>query len=509
MAESRAKNSVRNSVFGLAFKLLNIVGAFIARTLLIYFLGVEYVGLDGLFTSVLTLLSLAEVGFNTAIVYKLYKPIAENDVETVCSYLNLYKRIYRAIGVIVFVLGIAILPFLKHFIKGDVPDDINIYLLFLIYLANSCLSYWLFAYKTAILSANQREDLPNKVNCIATIIKYSLQIVLLFCFRNYYLFIIIIPLITVFTNLGNAYLANRYFPQYQCRGGISDENKNDIKQNIKALLYNKIGVVIITGSDNIIISSFLGLTILGVYDSYYYIYSMIYSVFAIMYNSITPSIGNSIVKESNSQNLLLFDRFCFVNFWAVTIASVTLFCLYNPFIQLWLGEEKAFDNTFSLIMALYLFFWLYRFAVLIFKNALGLWWPDRYRAIIEAFCNVILNLILVQYIGIYGIMLSTLISCLVVSVPWEARVLFKKYFLISPTNYFFIFIKRFILVIAIGSMSFSLCELFCKETTIVNLCIRLFICFFSSNIVLYIIYRNDTNFHYLKLQIKRLLCYRK
>lgn len=216
-ADSRLKNTVRNTSYGIIFKIINIVGAFVSRTLLIYFLGVRYVGLDGLFTSVLSLLSMAELGFNSAIIYKLYKPIANNDTSEVCALLSFYKRIYRIIGVVVCVIGLSILPFLKNFIKGDVPEDVNVYTLFLVYLLNSCLTYWLFAYKTAVLSANQREDLPNKINSITLIIKYIVQISLLVCFRNYYLYVIVLPLTTILSNIGNAYMANKFFPQYVCR----------------------------------------------------------------------------------------------------------------------------------------------------------------------------------------------------------------------------------------------------------------------------------------------------
>lgn len=497
-ADSRLKNTVRNTSYGIIFKIINIVGAFVSRTLLIYFLGVRYVGLDGLFTSVLSLLSMAELGFNSAIIYKLYKPIANNDTSEVCALLSFYKRIYRIIGVVVCVIGLSILPFLKNFIKGDVPEDVNVYTLFLVYLLNSCLTYWLFAYKTAVLSANQREDLPNKINSITLIIKYIVQISLLVCFRNYYLYVIVLPLTTILSNIGNAYMANKFFPQYVCRGNIDKENAHDIVNKIKALFFNKLGVAIITGSDNIIISSFLGLTILGIYDTYYYIYSMIYSIFAIAHASITPSIGNSMVKESKEANMTLFYRLSFINYWVVSVCAILLFCLYKPFIQLWIGVENSFDDVFSLIMSLFLFFWLYRFVVLIFKNAYGLWWPDRYRALIEAVCNVILNLIMVQYIGIYGIMLSTLLSCVVVSIPWETRVLFSEYFNVSTRRYFKEMVLRFVLLIFMGAICYYICHFIEIWSTLFTIVVKVVICLIITNAILFVVYRNNDNFKYVQ-----------
>lgn len=493
---SRLKNSTRNTIFGFVFKAVNIIGAFLSRTLLIYTLGVEYVGLDGLFTSVLTFLSMAELGFNSAIVYKLYKPISENNEEEICALINFYKRIYRVIGIIVLVIGLCILPFLGYFVKGEVPDDINIYSLFLIYLLNCCLTYWLFAYKTAILSANQREDLPNKVNCCSTIIKYILQITLLLCFSNYYLYAVIIPLTTILTNVGNALMAKKYFPRYICEGDISRESKKEITSKIKALFCNKIGVAIITGSDNIVISSFLGLTILGIYDSYYYIFSMIYSIFAIVHSAITPSVGNSIVKESVEDNYNLFKRIVFINNWGVTFVAVSTFCLYKPFIQLWIGEQNSFDDLFSLIMASYLYSWLYRFGVLIFKNAQGLWWQDRFRALTEAVVNLTLNLIFVRFIGIYGIMLSTLISSVIVSVPWESKVLFSEYFHSTPSSYFKGFLKNALYAILIAGITFSMCRMVPQESKVVCFAIQILICIILPNTLLFILNRNCPEFKF-------------
>lgn len=493
----RIKNTTRNVLYGFTFKIINIVGAFLSRTLLIYYLGVEYVGLDGLFTSILTFLSMAELGFNSAIIYKLYKPIAEKNVVEICSLINFYKKVYRIIGVIVLIVGLVILPFLHFFVKGNIPQDINIYTLFIIYLCNCCLTYWLFAYKTAVLSANQREDLPNKINSIATLIKYVLQICLLLIFSNYYLYAIVIPLTTIITNFGNAFLAKKYFPNYICKGDISQDTKREIASKIKALFFNKIGVTIITASDNIVISSFLGLTVLGIYDSYYYVFSMIYSIFAIVHSAVTPSIGNHIVKESIDKNYTLFNHLLLINNWAVSLVSISIFCLYKPFIQLWLGVENSFDDFFSLIMAIYLYFWLYRFCVLLFKNAQGLWWPDRYRALVEAIFNLTLNLIFVKIIGIYGIMLSTLISSLIISVPWETHVLFSAYFKKSVKSYYKLFLKNFVVLLFVGIITFVACRLPSMNSSGLNFVYQIIVCMIIPNVLLYMVYCRKSEFKYI------------
>lgn len=500
----RTKNSLRNTAFGLILKIINMFGAFAARTMLIHILGVEYVGLDGLFVSVLTMLNMAELGFSSAVVFKLYEPIAAGDTDTVCALMNYYKKIYRYIGIFVAIAGVVMVPFLRFFVKGGAPDNVNIYLLYAIYLSNTVLSYWLFAYKTALLNAHQRNDLASKVNSIAFLLKYLIQFIVLLSTRNYYCYAIIIPLTTLLTNLGSALIANKYYPQYVCRGELKNEDREEIKEKVTALVYNKVGVAIINGSDNIVISSFLGLTLLGIYDSYYYIFNMLHSFFDVFHNAITAGIGNSIVTESVDNNYKLFDRLNFMNMWLVGWCSICMCCLYQPFITLWVGQEKALTNWFSLLMAVYFYFWMVRFITLIFKNAQGLWRQDRFRSISEGVFNLCLNLIMVQFIGIYGITLSTIIAMLVISVPWETGVLFKHYFNRSPKEYYFTLIGKTVVTACVGAATYLICSLF-SGGLIMTLLFRAIVCIMVPNVVFVALYHKSEHFSYMLKMIGRFI----
>lgn len=500
----RVKNSLRNTAFGMILKIINAVGAFAARTMLIHLLGVEYVGLDGLFVSVLTMLNMAELGFSSAVVYKLYKPIAEGQTETVCALMNYYKKIYRYICIAVAVAGVIMVPFLKYFIKDGVPADINIYILYAIYLGNTCLSYWLFAYKTALLNAHQRNDLASKVNSIAFIFKYVLQFVFLITTRNYYCYAVIIPLTTLMTNVGSAFIAKKYYPQYVCKGEISTEDRKEIREKVTALVYNKVGVAVINGSDNIVISSFLGLTMLGIYDSYYYIFNMLHSFFDVFHNAITAGIGNSIVTESVDDNYRLFDRLNFLNMWIVGWCSICMCCLYQPFITLWLGKVKALNNWFSFLMAIYFYFWMIRFITLIFKNAQGLWREDRFRPFSEGLLNLCLNLIMIRFVGIYGITLSTIIAMLVISVPWETRVLFMHYFKRSPIEYYKTLISKTAITLVVGGLTYLLCMLF-HGGLVVTLLYRAIVCVVIPNGIFFILFHKSEHFAYARRLLERIL----
>lgn len=500
----RTKNTVRNSFYGVILRMVNLIGAFIARTMLIHILGVEFVGLDGLFTSVLTMLNMAELGFSSAVVYKLYKPIAEGKTDKVCALINYYKKIYRVIGTVVLGVGVLLIPFLPYIVSGELPSEVNLYGLYIIYLSNTVLSYWLFAYKTALLNAHQRNDLVSKISSIVFLTKYLLQFIVLLLFKNYYAYAIIIPLTTLLSNVGSAFIAEKYYPQYKCRGEIEKEEKSEIREKVTALLYNKIGVAIINGSDNIVISTFLGLRMLGIYSSYYYIFSMLHSFFDVFHSAITAGIGNSIVTEKIETNYTLFERLNFINTWIVGWCAICLCCLYQPFMYIWVGRDATLPVGFSIIMSIYFYFWMIRFITLIFKNAQGLWRQDRFRSLLEGLFNLVLNLCLVKKIGIYGITISTVVAMLIVSLPWETNVLFKHYFNKSPKHYYIETVLRFILMLVIGMFTYFLCMLI-NAGEWGTLVLRALICIVLPNVIIMFVYRKTDNFDYAKKMLVRII----
>lgn len=496
-ADSRTSNAIRNSLFGFLLRFENLFGAFLTRTVLIRVLGVEYAGLDGLFTSLLNFLNMAESGFSAAIVYKLYKPVSENDTTNVCALLNFYKQIYRYIGLGILLLGITLTPFIDRIIKGDVPARINIKVLFIIYLVNTSCSYFLFAYKSALLNACQRNDRISKVTGVVLTIKYVFQILSVLVFKNYYMFIIVLPLSTLATNLGVEYITRRYYPQYSCKGNISKDDKNEIKHKVYALLFNKIGTSVINSSGSIVISYFLGVYILGIYNSYFYIFQMIYGVFAVFHHSITASVGNSIIQESIEKNILTFKRLFFVNSWAVAFCSICLLCLYTPFIKLWIGEDKAFDDSFSILMSIYFYLWMIRFIVIIFKSAQGLWWEDRYRAFIEGIVSLVLSIMLVKHLDIYGVLISNISAMVVVSIPWETNILYKKYFKTNIADYFKMLFIHISIAFICGVLAYYLSRLW-YFSGLLRLLYCLVISLLIPNIIFYLIFMRDENFKWIQ-----------
>ena len=249
MKIARTKNTVRNIAFGTVLRIVNIVLPFVSRTVILYVLGTQYLGLSSLFGSILSFLSLAELGVGGAMVYTMYKPIAENDTDTIRALLNLYKKIYRIIGTVILVLGLCLLPFLTKIIHGDIPEDTNIYVLYLIYLVNAVLSYWLFAYKNALMQAYQRTDLDSKIALFITPVSYIVMLGCLFLTRNYYYYIIWLPIFTILTNILRCVVVNKKFPGLEPKGDISKELKKSITKKVTALIGTKLNTVVLNAAD--------------------------------------------------------------------------------------------------------------------------------------------------------------------------------------------------------------------------------------------------------------------
>ena len=278
MKIERVRNTKRNVFFGLINRIINLLLPFVVRTALMYTLGTQYLGLGSLFTSILSVLSLTELGVGSAIVYHMYKPIAEDDEETLCALLNYYRRVYKVIGIIVLVVGVALIPFLPLLIKGGYPAEINLSALYILYLLDTVSSYLLFAYYNSLLNAFQRNDITSNIGSAITIIRYTMQAIMLLAFKNYTLFILVLPLTTIASNIITAIVAKKTYPQYTCKGNISLEMRKDIAVKVKGMLITKVQAVSRNSFDSIFISAFLGLGLNAIYSNYFYIMSSVLGV---------------------------------------------------------------------------------------------------------------------------------------------------------------------------------------------------------------------------------------
>lgn len=431
----RTKNATRNIIFGVILKAYQIVVPFLMRTAMIYLMGVQYLGLNSLFTSILQVLNLAELGVGSAMIYSMYKPIAEDDNATICALMKLYKTYYRIIGLVIAVIGCALTPFIPKLISGDVPDNLNIYLLYLLNLGATVLSYWLYAYKNCILQAHQRVDIVSKVSLVTSTIQYALQLLVLWLFKDYYLYVIVLLATQALTNIATAMCADRIYPQFKPKGQIATEEKKAINNRIKDLFTSKIGGIIYDSADTIVISSFLGLTALAIYQNYFYILNAITGLITVVFSACTAGIGNSIVVETKGKNYKDLNKFTFIICWGAGFCAVCLLCLYQPFMELWVGKDLMLSSSAVICFVVYFFVRQLNSLFNTYKDASGMWHEDRFRPLVAALTNLALNLILVQFIGLYGILISTVLAIVCVGMPWLLHnlftVIFEKKYLVG------------------------------------------------------------------------------
>lgn len=425
---SRMSNARKGIGFGIINNILNILLPFVSRTIIIYTLGNQYLGLGGLFTSIINVLNISELGFSTAVAYILYKPIADKDEAKVCAILSFARKCFTAIGIVVLVGGLVVMPFLKKFISGDVPDGINIYVLYLFYLANVVISYIMFSYKRILFSANQRYDLETKIASVTVIIQQVIQIAVLLLLKNYYLFVLAFPVATFINNLLCQSVTKRMYPQYFCKGTISSEEVGVLKQKISGSFFSKLGDTVYLSVNNIVISSIFGLLVLGKYSNYYYVITSLIAIFAIVHNTLRPIIGNCIVTESKDENFGKFITLNNIYVWLTAFCSCCLVCLYQDFIAVWAGEDAKFTLAIAVLFAAYFFSGRISAVVTLFLESAGLWWEIRYFALCSAGVSLVLSIVLAKCIGLAGVLIASVVSMLGVTMIGHVRVLFKHYF---------------------------------------------------------------------------------
>lgn len=489
MSNSRTKNSKRNIFSGVIRQVLNIGLAFASRTIVLYLMGEQYLGLGSLFSSILSILNLADLGFSTAVVYILYKPIAENDRDAICAIVAYLKKVYNVIGGVILLAGLAVMPFLPSLIAGDYPSEINIYVLYLMYLAHTVLSYWFFAYKSALFTAMQRSDIVNNIYSVASFWMKVIQLVLLVTLRNYYLFTLILPLGSVFNNLMLQYFSRRLFPDIIPKGTIPPKVRKNLSKQVQALFIGKVGDVARNSCDSLFLSVLLGLSALAIYDNYLYIYSSIIGVLWMIIHAIQASVGDSMATETVEKNAQDFFRFDFLFAWISGWCTVCLCCLFQPFMYIWMdGDRDMMLSTFNMLLIC-----LYFYSVAInnvrnlYINGAGLFWEIKTWYILEAIGNVLLNLILGYFFGISGIIGATIICVLTCNFVARSNVLFRSYFKTTATAFYGRHCMYFVVTAAACGVTWFCCS-FVADDGILGLMLRALICILVPNALFFCAY---------------------
>lgn len=506
MKLDKGKNTKRGIAYGLMNKLATLTLPFLVQTILIKTLGVEYVGVKGLFSSILSVLSLTELGVGSAIVYSMYKPIAEDDTQTIGALLNLYRRLYRVIGLIVLLLGLIIMPFLDLLIDEKAPNSINLQAIFFLYLFNTVISYWMYAYKSSLLNAYQRIDVISIIGTITQTLTYFFQIVFLLVSKNFYVFLIITIFFTVVNNLITSKCVDRMYPEIKCEGEIALTLKKNIKLNVSGLLIGKICGTTRNTFDNIFMSVFLGLTQVAIYSNYYYILGALNGVATIILSSLLAGIGNSIAIESKEANfrqmMIINTAYMMISGWM----AVCMLCLYQPFIQLWVGKDLLFPESVMILFPIY--FYVMKLGDIrgVYSDAAGLFWENRYRNLIEAIANVVLNCFFVIQLGVFGIMLATIITLFFIGFLGSAIVIFKNYFGYGLKEYLLNSGFYAMATVITGIISYYICDKMVYSSSLCVFFMRAFFCVSITPCILFIIVCKRKDFRETCKWFRKVIC---
>ena len=502
---SRTNNVILNIVGGIGGQLFTTLLAFVCRTVFIKQLGVTYLGVSGLFSNILQMLSLSELGISSAIIFGLYKPIAQNDERKIAQYMNFYKKAYFVIAVIVLAVGLALLPFLEFFIeeKPDIPEDLRI--IYMLILSNTVVSY-LLCYKGSLLIADQKNYIAVIIKNVFAVIQNGLQIALLVISNNFILYLVVQIVTTLATNIVIHLYVNRHYLFLKRYSGIKldPDAKHCLFKNVKGMMFHKIGGFVLNGTDNLIIAKFINIITVGLYSNYLMIVNIVKTYVQHITDSLTASVGNLIAKESREKTYEVFKSTFFIYNWIYTFCLVSFWCIFQTFISFWIGQDYVIDKVTLFIVLINFYIYGVQACIDTFTNASGLFYETRLKPVFECLINIACSILLAHFIGLPGVFLGTTISYLCTF--WVGPLtVFKKQFKINSIMYF----SRFALYVAIAiGMSLGLGFLFdiiLPNVDILSLILRIILCALLPNLIIIIIFFKTSEFNYTKKIVLNIL----
>lgn len=507
---SRTTNAIKNLQFGILGKIVNLVLAFAARTIFIYFLGSTYLGVNGLYTEILSLLSFAELGFGSAMTFAMYKPVADDDHEKIVKLLDFYKKIYRIIAGIITILGILLLPFLQYIVKGAdwlSVKELRIY--FLIFLFNTVVGYFV-TYKYSYLNALQKNYINTNIDTIVSTVSYFAQMLIMLIFRNFLLYLLVNSFVLTISRIGIAIYLNKKYPILKEKPVIhlSAEEKRPIFKEVRGLMVHQFASVAVHSTDNILISmmSGLGVIAVGYISNYNMLMNSVLAFVTILFGSVTSGFGNLVATSSTENYHKVFKEINFLNFWIYGFCSICFWILVPPFITLWIGADKLIDNTSFLLIIINCYLMGQSAAFNNARVAKGNFGKDKNWALAQAIVNLIVSIVAGYYWGLVGIYIGTIVSRLVYVVfrPYSTY-----YFLFeqSSREYYKKFLHYFISVAITGLVAKILTFKLLASPTMGGFIIATALVVLIINSFFLIIFLHSEELQAWKLRIKSIVSY--
>lgn len=452
--DGRVKNSVRNIFYRIFSQLVTIVLRFISRSIFIYVLGVEYLGINGVFSEILQMLSLADLGFGTAMVFSMYKPLAIHDEVKLAQLVQLYKKIYTFIAITISIIGLSLVPFLQYIINLDTSIPF-IRLYYLLYLANTVSSY-VVVYKTCILTADQKSYITSKYNMIFSILSTIGCIVSLLITRQFVVYLVVQVAFTYINNFYLSHVASKMYPCINLKvSKLPLEESKEIFNNVKSVFIYKVANTLVGSTDNSIISVLLGTIVVGYYSNYTMVINNISLIINIIFSSVTASLGNLIVENNKKKNFSVYQTMQFISFFISSITLAGVYLLINDFIYVWLGEQYLLDNLVVIAIATNMFFSIVLMPVWSYREATGMYRQTKYVMVATAIVNLVMSVIMGKLIGLAGVLFATSIARISTYFWYEPKLLFRQFFNKNVKEYYLsIIINIFVTLLVVFSCSF-------------------------------------------------------
>ena len=495
---SRTEHSVINLLTSLGGYALNVVLSFFCRIIFARLLGKEYLGISSMFSNILSLLSLTELGIGTAMIYELYKPVAEKNEKKIASYMKAYRTAYIAVGIIVFLLGLAVMPFLNVIIKEKPNINENLYVLYLLFLLSTSSSYF-FSYKCSIITANQRNYIIVGINYAVVIVQDVFQIVALVLTKNYLLYLILQVIFVFINNVIISKKADHDYPYIKAKGAppLLKEEKRNLLKNIKALTVTKLSGILVNNTDNIVITYFNGLIQTGIASNYSLLVTTLTSLVNQIFTSLSASLGNLNAVGDEEHKYRVFKALNLANFWIYGWASIGIVVVSSDIVELCYGADYVLDFKIPLILAVNFYMLGMQCVVGLYKSTMGLFRYGQYVLFLTAIINLIGDYFLGKYLGLFGIFLATAIARAVTNTWYEPFVVFKHGFKRKISVY----VLRYFIYLLILVLTCSVCWFICSFinlSLVPRLILKLLVCIVVPNVSFLIFFFKLPEFGFLK-----------
>ena len=501
---SRTKNTILNMMSNFLYQIVIVILTFLSRRIFISNLGMDYLGIAGLFSNILDLLTLAELGIGSAISFSMYKHLATKNEKKLQELVSYYKVLYNRIALFILIVGLILLPFLKYIVNLE-SDIANLELIYLIFLSNSVLSY-LFVYKSTIVYADQHDYKIKMINIGIELLKCILQIVSMITFKSYMVYIIIQLVFTLYGNFIRSRMAEKWYPFIKEKAELPESEKKTLWSDIKSMFFYKFGNVAMNHTDNILISMFISTTTVGIFSNYTMIYTKITTFINLIFSSCIASIGNLNVSASGEEKYKMYKVLNFISYILFSIASIGIWFVIEDAIRVISNSNNyLLDKTSLLIIVVNYYLMGVLHPNTIYRQTSGLFKYAKYSMLLCSVLNVILSIILGKFYGLFGIILASVISRILTNIWYEPYTLYTKFFMKNPKEYYLAVIFRTLLTIILIALLTPVINLITMENVYVRIILKTLICGSIPLGVFAIIFRKNEDYIYTKNKAKEIL----